>query len=156
MASQSNETVAPPRWQVTMALFLIGTIALTFGGWRLLVLGFGRPEQLLDLGDARLKLLVEASDKKVEQARRRVQAAREDKAPAGPQKLADAEEDLRLSEESQARLTEAWDLQVGQARRGELAYVLIGAGVGAYCMWAGSRRVRARGRLSPAPVSGPA
>jgi hypothetical protein len=147
MDSETSGTDAPrPRRGVIACLFLVGAVALAFGAWRLAVLGFGRPEQLLDIGDTRTKPLVEQGEAELDRARRDVEAAREDKGATGPQRLAEAEEKLRRQEKSQATLAGAWEAQVGQARRGELAYVLLGLGVGAYGVWAGCRQLRARGR----------
>ena len=96
MDSQTSGTAAAkPRRECCIAcLFLVGAIALGFGVWRLAVWGFGRPEQLLDIGDTRMKRLAEGS---TEPAKRNVQLARERKDAIDPQVLAAAEEaGLRL------------------------------------------------------------
>ena len=143
-----------PSRGVIACLFLVGAIALGFGVWRLTVWGFGRPEQLLDIGDTRMRLLIEGHDRQIDRAQRDVRAAREDTGATAPQKLAAAEEKLREQEKLRGGLVEAWELQVQGARRGELAYVVIGTGLGAYCLWAGCRLLRARRRLSQPEAPG--
>lgn len=149
--SSDTDGPATPRRGVVAGLLIVGVIGVGFAAWRLAAWAAGPPDRLLDIGDTGSPRLIAEGEEDLARTRRAAEAAR---AGGDPRAVAAAEESLRVREASQEALVAAWDVQVRQARRGELGYVGIGALVGGYGLWAGGRLLRARRAAQAGPAAG--